>query len=293
MATKKEVLDYLHKNKIAKRSEVAKHFNTYPNFISQLLKGEIVLFDLNSKKDKHFTIAPRIDKEFDSDGLCSINNRIFSKHGKIKPTITHLVNSSEKGLRIKELNEMLKTDVRVYLRQLTKEGKIFRARVQKADISLSTNYEKRQSQIKNNKDEIIMDACTNKLMPTGINLLDETDPVLKDLEIIRQVKSGKQKTEVAKQFKITSKTVANICKRFNQGQTKALIKKREPKPYKITEAVESAIITEMVQNPSKTPEEIVTSIKKIKDISVKSAAKIMNKVKTFIKPKKKLILEIQ
>ena len=295
MVTKKDVIGYLNKNKIAKRTDVAKHFKTYPNFISRLLKDEEILFDLNNKQDKHFSILPIIKNEFDANGLCVINGRVFSKLGKIKPTIVHLVYSSVKGLTIPELTKMLKTDNRIYLRELTKNGLISRARIKKLDIYLSTDESKRAEQIKNNKDEIIPDINIKKTIPVpeGIHLLEESDPVLRDLEIIRQIKSGKKKTEVAKQFNIVPETVANICKRFEQGQTKALIRKRKAEPYKITKSVESAIITEMVQNPNKTPEEITLSIKKIKDVSVKSVTNAMNKVKAFVKPKKNFLLEVR
>lgn len=289
MVTKKELRDYVIKNKVCKRKSVAQHFNTYPNQVSRLLEDEELFFDLNDKKNKHFTILSVVQNKFDVNGLCTIKGRVFSKMKYVKPSIIKLVDSSSCGLKRQELDSILKTDTRIYLRELTKNGQVFRARIKKADIYFSTDGNKRMKQIENNKEDVIMDVSQKQksVVTEGINSLDKSDPVLRDLEIVRQIKSGKKIVSIAKEFDINRDTVNNICKRFEKNKTKGLIHERKCKPYKISSSTEAAIISEAIKHHGKSPKEIAEILRNNLNLSVKTIKNVISKFKSAIEAKNK------
>ena len=270
--TDKQIKEYFKKNEYSSYKDFSKEFNITERGARYMLNG-LVVSSINLK-GKYITLIE--GKKFNKYGIIKIDKIIFSKHGTIRATILYLVKTYDK-INSSSIYSILGINPSQQLTILLKKEQIFSKKQGRTYLYSVHPF---SPQVVEKK-------------AFSIQSLDEGDQVLRDLEIVRQVKSGKKKTDVAKDFKIVSETVANICERFEQGQTKALIKKRESKPYKITHAIESAVITEIVKNPEKRPEEIKESISKIKNVSVKSITRIIKKVKHFIQPQKKLVLEIQ
>jgi len=123
--------------------------------------------------------------------------------------------------------------------------------------------------------------------------LKKDDKVLQKLQIIQEIKSNKSRVNIAKKYGITTKTLSNIEKRFEKDGVKGLIHTRKSKfeTIKVSSSEQSAIITEFVQNPTKTTKEIKELVKS--NLPLKQVNKIVEPVKESLKLKKKIFLEIQ
>ena len=72
---------------------------------------------------------------------------------------------------------------------------------------------------------------------------------LRQLEIIKRLDEGKSKEDLALLFKVTTKTIGNIKKRFDEKGIEGLIHTRSNKyeTIKISTSEQAAIITEVVK----------------------------------------------
>ncbi len=84
--------------------------------------------------------------KFDSYGLWQYNDICFSKHGNLKQTLLHLINSSEKGLNAVEISELLRMDCRSFLWQYSKIEEIQRTKIEGHYVWFSADAEKYQQQ---------------------------------------------------------------------------------------------------------------------------------------------------
>lgn len=123
--------------------------------------------------------------------------------------------------------------------------------------------------------------------------LRKDDKVLQKLQIIKDINAGKNKVDVAKSFDISTKTIDNIKTRFEKEGVKGLIHTRisNCETVKVSTPEQAAIITDYVQNPTKS----------IKDIQTTNSSKLsLSDIKRLISPltknielKKKILLEIE
>lgn len=122
--------------------------------------------------------------------------------------------------------------------------------------------------------------------------LNKNDKVLRDLQILKELEAGKEKTKIAKNYNITTKTIDNIKLRFDEDGVQGLIHTRTSKyeTVKVSSPEQAAIITDFVQNPQKEAKEIK------KTTGVKTSINVINEyikpVKELLTSKKKLLLEI-
>lgn len=124
--------------------------------------------------------------------------------------------------------------------------------------------------------------------------LKEDDKILRNLQILKELESGKEKSFLAKKYNITSKTIDNIQERFEKDGLKGLIHNRESKTneiIKVTTKEELNIIGELIENPMKESKEIKKSLS-VK-IPLKKIESIVNPIKNLIKSKKKLLIEVK
>ena len=123
--------------------------------------------------------------------------------------------------------------------------------------------------------------------------LKENDKTLRNLQILKELESGKRKSDLAKKYDITTKTINNIKERFEKDGLKGLIHTREDDKeiIKISSPEQAAIVTDLIQNPNKDSKEIKNSLG-IKT-SIKKIENIINPIKDLLKLKKKLLLEIE
>lgn len=124
-------------------------------------------------------------------------------------------------------------------------------------------------------------------------VLKKDDAVLQKLQIIKELMANKSKVDIAEKYNITTKTISNIKKRFEEDGVKGLIHTRSSnvETVKVSTPEQAAIITDVVQHPDKTAKEIKdeTSSK----LSISDIKKLILPLTKQIKLKKKIILEIE
>lgn len=151
------------------------------------------------------------------------------------------------------------------------------------------------------KTKKITEEYLGKITPNGVippksklTSLNKDDKVLRDLQILKELEAGKEKSFLAKKYKITVKTIKNIQERFNKDGLKGLIHTRESKKnemIKISGKEDLNIVGELIENPTKKAKEIKKSLKL--KTSIKKIESLINPIKDLIKLKKKLILKIK
>ncbi len=116
--------------------------------------------------------------------------------------------------------------------------------------------------------------------------------MLRQIEIIRELEAGKNKSDIALIYEVSVKTVENIKKRYSERGIQGLIHNRKSnvETVKVSTPEQAAIITDIVQHPDKTVKEIKKDLGVQAPISV--IKKLISPVLNHLKLKKKIILEI-
>jgi len=116
---------------------------------------------------------------------------------------------------------------------------------------------------------------------------------IRDLEIIQKLFAGKSKEDLAILYEVTTKTIDNIKKRFDEDGVKGLIHTRKSKveTVKVSTPEQAAIITDFVKNPTKNAKEIqkTTFVKS----TISEIKKVISPIAEHLKLKKKIKLEIE
>lgn len=132
------------------------------------------------------------------------------------------------------------------------------------------------------------------LIPPKSNLISlrPHDKTLRDIQILKELEAGKDKPSLAEKYEITTKTITNIKKRFDEDGVKGLIHTRASniETVKVSTSEQAAIITEAVLYPNKTAKEVkeTTAVKS----SIQEIQKLITPVLANVKLKKKVVLEI-
>ncbi len=267
--TKQQIKDYFKKHNYSTYADVAKEFNVCHELIRKKFKNEII----SSLNYKSKYIAYKDNLSFDSNNLTKLNTIVFSKQRDIKSTVFNIVKTNDL-ISSEKLYNLFEFNVRQQVSQLIKTRKIFIKKQAKHSLYSINPFE----------DKIIVKEKFD------ITSLKEGDKLLKDLQIINEIKYQK-KIDVARKFNINPKTINDIKKRFEIGGARGLIHTRRPNTTKISSSVQAAIITEAVKHPEKSPKEIKKSVNK--PISLKVIIDTLEKIKNSIEPQKKLLLEVQ
>lgn len=264
----KDISKYFKEKVYSTYNEFARKFNITTVWARKILCGNVVS-SLN-KNGKYVLYTS--NKKFDSNGLIETKGIIFSKYGNTKNTLVKLVKANE-NISSTKIKEIMGLDVSSQITKLIKEKKIFckkRGRIYFYSI-------------KAQNEKIIQKEDFD------ISSLKEDDKVLKHLQIIKELKENK-KTEVAKKHNVSTETVSNIEKRFNDSGVKGLIHTRKSKATKVSSSDEGAIIIESIKHPEKIPEELQESINK--PVTLNKVKEVLKKIKD-IKSQKKILLELQ
>ena len=91
--------------------------------------------------------------------------------------------------------------------------------------------------------------------------LNDGDYLLKRLEMVRRVKSGESKAQVARELDCSPDTIRNACETFEKYGAKGLIITREYPKHKMTETVEKEILIIKAKHHKWSPEKIGTELR--------------------------------
>ncbi|MFH1468279.1 MAG: hypothetical protein ABIO70_28080 [Pseudomonadota bacterium] len=91
---------------------------------------------------------------YDRWGLCSVGDVHFSVDGTLKATVVRLVRESEAGCTQKELQDLVRIRVQLFLLAAVREGSIDRERLERFYLYLHTDPEVRQEQVRRRQVQI-------------------------------------------------------------------------------------------------------------------------------------------
>lgn len=290
--TEEEVIEFFKKHRVVNWKLLTSHFAITRQALQIKIKSHQRLTSLNH--NRRYLALKQFIGETNQYGIWTYNGIVFSIYGNTPNTITHLINESNLGLSTKQLEQITSVNCRGMLLKLLKQGKITRIREGFDYVYLSSKQIIRRDQLRERgvaSQEPLIEAQTPSPLIKKEEIhnfleLGEDDYVLQRLEVVRRVKSGKSKAQVARELDITPDTVRNTCETFKEHGAKGLVITRKKKPYKRTESTEKEILIMKVKHPEWSPKMIGESLREDgRDISDRSVGAYLKEV-SLIPPKK-------
>jgi transposase len=264
VVSEEEVVAFFKEHHVVTWEQLTSHFGISRQALQRKIKGHTHLTSLNH--NRRYLVLKQFIGKTNQHGIWSYRGIAFSIHGNTPATVTHLIHNSEWGLSTKQLEQITSVKCWGILLKLLKEGEITRIREGFDYIYLSSKPDVRRAQLENRGHglaslEPLVEAQT--LRPSEepgeiYNLLElgEDDYLLRRLEIVRRVKSGKSKAQVARELGCSPDTVRNTCITFEKNSAKGLVITRKKRPLKITESMEKEILVMKARCPEWSPEKI-------------------------------------
>jgi transposase len=265
--TEEEVVAFFKKHRVVTWEQLTSHFGITRQALQRKIKKHSHLTSLNH--NHRYLALKQFIGNTNRYGLWSYKGIIFSIHGNTAKTIPHLINTSDRGLSTKELEQITSVMCRGILLKLLKQGEITRIREGFDYIYLSSKSGIRHAQLENRglasqEHSVEVQIPQTSEEPEKIHSffeLGEGDYLLWRLEIVRRVKSGKSQAQVARELGCSPDTVRNTCKTFDKKGAKGLVISRKKRPYKMTENMEKKILIMKAKHPNWSPEKIGKSFR--------------------------------
>ena len=267
LVSEEEVVVFFMKHRVVTWDQLTSYFGITRQALQRKIKRHVHLTSLNHNR-RYLALKQFIGKT-NQQGIWSYRGIVFSIHGNTPETVTHLVHNSECGLSTKQLEQITTVKCWGILLKLLKQGKITRIREGFDYIYLSSKPEIRRVQLDNRglaSQEHSVEVQTPRASEELGEIhsffeLGEDDYLLRRLEIVRRVKSGKSKAQVARELDCSPETVRNTCNAFEKGGAKGLVIRREKQPYKMTESMEREILVMKAKCPEWSPEKIGNALR--------------------------------
>lgn len=144
---------YLKTNKIATIDELKTVLGTKVNMTVIRKLKELSYHTSYSHRGKYYTLDEIAN--FDSFGLWSSEPALFSKYGTLLETAKAFVNKSESGLSVRELESLLRVEVKEPLLTLYRKKDIHRKKISGKYVYFSTNTKTQKRQIPLREDKHI------------------------------------------------------------------------------------------------------------------------------------------
>ena len=283
--TEEEVVTFFKKHRVVTWKELISHFKITRQSLLIKLKSHPHLTSLNH--NHRYLALKQFIGETDQYGIWRYQGIAFSIHGNTPKTLTHLIHTSNCGLSTKQLEQITSVMCRGILLKLLKQGEITRIKEGFDYIYLSSEPEVRRSRLEKRglaSYEVLVEAqvsrpSENEGEISNLLELDDGDYLLKRLEMVRRVKSGKSKAQVARELDCSPDTVRNACETFEKDGAKGLIVTREQTKHKMTETVEKEILIIKAKHQKWSPEKIGTELRERNlDISDRSVRTFLEEV---------------
>jgi arginine repressor len=141
--------------KIVTFNEIKECLNVSRMTIIRRLR-ELSYLSSYSHKGKYYTL-PSVAK-FSEEGLWRYNSVHFSKFDTLINTCYYLVNSSESGYSVKELNDKLHVNVKLSLIELCKRNDLYREKCKSEYVYFNKHFPRRKQQllIRNSQNDTVV-----------------------------------------------------------------------------------------------------------------------------------------
>jgi len=277
LVSEEEVVAFFKKHGVVTWEQLTSYFGITRQALQRKIKGHAHRTSLNH--NRRFLVLKQFIGKTNQHGIWSYRGIVFSIHGNTPQTVTRLIHNSECGLSTKQLEEITSVKCWGILLKLLKEGKITRIREGFDYIYLSSKPTVKRAQLENRglasqEHSVEVQIPQTSEEPEKIHSffeLGEGDYLLRRLEIVRRVKSGKSQTQVARELGCSPDTVRNTCKTFEKNGAKGLVITRKKRPSRMTENMEKKILVMKAKHPDWSPEKIGKSFRECDlDISDRS-----------------------
>lgn len=266
--TEEEVVNFFKEHRVITWEQLTSRFGITRQALQRKIENHPHLTSLNHNHG-YLALRQSIGKT-DQHGIWTYKGIVFSVHGNTAKTAVHLIHNGDRGLTATQLEQITSVKCRGILLKLLKQGKVTRIKEGFDYIYLSSKAEVRRAQLENGglaSQEPLVEARTHRPSeePEEIpNLLDlgEDDYVLRRLEMVRRVRSGKSKAQVAREMDCTPETVRSTCRRFDEQGAKGLVITRKKPPHKMTESTKIEILIEKAKHPEWSSEKIGEALRK-------------------------------
>ena len=285
LVTEEEVVTFFKEHRVVTWEQLTSHFKITKQALQRKFKNHPHLTSLNN--NRRYLALEKYIGEIDKHGIWNYRGILFSIHGNTPKTLTHLIHNSDCGLSTIQLQQITTVKCWSILLKLLKRGTITRIKEGFDYVYLSSDHDVRRVQLKNRglaSQEPLVEAQTQRPSTEKGEIhnfleLKEDDYLLRRLEIVRRVKSGKCKAQVARELDCSPDTVRNTCKAFDEHGAKGLVITREKRPHKMTENVERKILVMKAKFPEWSPEKIGKELRmQSTDISDRSVRTLMEEV---------------
>lgn len=288
--TKEEVVMFFKKHRVVTWEQLTSEFNITKQALQKKMAGHPHLTSLN--QNRQYLALQEFIGETNQYGIWRHNGIVISIHGNTPKTLTHLINTSNCGLSTKQMEQITSVMCRSILLKLLKQGVVTRIKEGFNYIYLSAETDVRKSQLENRELEPleilvevhISQPSVKKEEISNFLELNNEDYLLKRLEMVRRVKSGMSKAQVARELKCSPDTVRNAYKTFEKYGAKGLIITREQSKRKMTDIVEKEILVIKAKHHEWSPEQIGTQLREQnQDISDRSVRGFLEEVELIQK----------
>lgn len=288
--TKEEVVMFFKKHRVVTWEQLTSQFNITKQALQKKMAGHPHLTSLN--QNRQYLALQEFIGETNQYGIWRHYGIVISIHGNTPKTLTHLINTSNCGLSTKQMEQITSVMCRSILLKLLKQGAVTRIKEGFDYIYLSAETEVRNSQLEKRgleSHEILVEAQVSQLSVkeeeiTNFLELNDEDYLLKRLEMVRRVKSGMSKAQVARELNCSPDTVRNSCETFEKHGAKGLIITREQSKRKMTDIVEKEILVIKAKHHEWSPEKIGTQLREQnQDISDRSVRVFLEEVELIQK----------
>lgn len=288
--TKEEVVMFFKKHRVVTWEQLTSEFNITKQALQKKMAGHPHLTSLN--QNRQYLALQEFIGETNQYGIWRHNGIVISIHGNTPKTLTHLINTSNCGLSTKQMEQITSVMCRSILLKLLKQGVVTRIKEGFNYIYLSAETDVRKSQLEKREHEhreilvevnISQPSVKEEEISNFLELNDE-DYLLKRLEMVRRVKSGISKAQVARELKCSPDTVRNAYETFEKHGAKGLIITREQSKRKMTDIVEKEILVIKAKHHEWSPEKIGTQLREQnQDISDRSVRVFLEEVELIQK----------
>ncbi|CEG11359.1 hypothetical protein MSIBF_A1400004 [groundwater metagenome] len=142
-----EVIQYIKEQEVVTWDSLEKRFGITRVALWRKLKKHKKITSLN-KNSKYFTILNFVEDKMDDNGIWKYNDLIFSIHGGVCDTIKYLVDTSNQGIKCKDLDIIMNISTGPHLLKTIKKGYIVRGKISREWVYFSSNEKVMMQQLK-------------------------------------------------------------------------------------------------------------------------------------------------
>lgn len=215
----KAVINLLRQWKVATKNKLCQHFNISHMTVVRALK-KFGYYTSYNKNSAFYTLHDI--PEFDVHGLWAYNDIYFSCYGTLEQTIVALVEKSDTGFTVGELNEILKAEVKNILSRLCGQKRLSRyfsgcyAIYLSRDHQRKTNQEAcRKEQTEKTKAASSVERRRKRPLPEKLDAITVIKVLVKMIEFPKASDASVSQSLQSQGVSITAKEVRSVIEFYS------------------------------------------------------------------------------